>query len=62
MNKIPEAKLEKILHFVQKPGRYIGEEINSVKKKWEPSCFKTILCYPDLYEVGMSNFSLRILY
>lgn len=58
---IDESILENILPYVQKPGRYIGEEINSVKKKWRTQ-LKTVLCYPDTYEVGMSNYSLRILY
>ena len=62
MERIPEEKLEKILHFVEKPGRYIGEEINFIKKPFNNSFLKIALCYPDIYEVGMSNFSLRILY
>ncbi len=55
-------KLDKILHFVQKPGRYIGCEINIIKKKFLKNKLKIALCYPDLYEIGMSNFSLKILY
>jgi len=55
-------QLDKILHFVQRPGRYIGQEINSICKKFTDDKLKIVLCYPDLYEIGMSNFSLKILY
>lgn len=55
-------QLDKILHFVQRPGRYIGQELNSVHKKFTDDKLKIVLCYPDLYEIGMSNFSLKILY
>ncbi|MEI8350288.1 MAG: TIGR03960 family B12-binding radical SAM protein [Candidatus Omnitrophota bacterium] len=46
---------------VQKPQRYIGNEWNVVKK---PHADKILICisYPDLYEIGMSNLGLRILY
>jgi len=46
---------------VQKPQRYIGNELNAVKKSHQgkiPIC----ISYPDLYEVGMSNLGLRIIY
>ncbi len=62
MIKIPEKELDKLLHFVEKPGRYIGEEINCVKKNFSKQILKVVFCYPDIYEVGMSNYSLRILY
>jgi len=62
MKKITLSELDHILHFVNKPGRYIGKEINSIQKPFSNNILKTVLCYPDIYEVGMSNFSLRILY
>lgn len=62
MEFIPPEKLEQLLSRVQKPGRYIGHEINATVKEFTPDRLKIALCYPDLYEVGMSNFSLRILY
>ncbi|MEW6088045.1 MAG: TIGR03960 family B12-binding radical SAM protein [bacterium] len=54
--------LEEILGKVQKPGRYIGEEWNIVKKPWDDKKVKIALVFPDLYEVGMSHLGLKILY
>lgn len=54
--------LEKILKTVEKPGRYIGQELNSCQKDWSKTSVKLALGYPDLYEVGMSNLGLLILY
>ncbi|MDD5066245.1 MAG: TIGR03936 family radical SAM-associated protein [bacterium] len=62
MDHIPREQLDQLLRFVQKPGRYIGEEINISRKEFDGDLLRTVLCYPDLYEVGMSNYSLRILY
>ena len=53
---------EDFLLQVRKPGRYIGEEWNASKKDFAKSEIKFALCFPDLYEVGMSNLGLRILY
>jgi len=47
---------------VQKPARYIGEEWNIVKKDWNKTELKILLCYPDLYEIGMSNQAILLLY
>ena len=55
-----KEELDKILLSVQKPGRYIGEELNISKKK-DP-LVRMALSYPDLYEIGMSNNGLKILY
>lgn len=54
--------LDDILSQVQKPGRYIGGEWNLPKKDYTSSYIKFALCFPDLYEVGMSNLGLRIIY
>jgi radical SAM family uncharacterized protein len=53
---------EELLLGVRKPARYIGQEYNSVKKPWDKTDVKFCLCYPDLYEIGMSNLGLKILY
>ena len=50
-----------ILLRVQKPGRYIGKEINSIKKD-APLPVNFAFCFPDVYEVGMSCLGLQILY
>ncbi|MEI6631394.1 MAG: TIGR03960 family B12-binding radical SAM protein [bacterium] len=54
--------LDDILLNIQKPARYIGQEWNTPKKDFISSPIKFALCFPDLYEVGMSNLGLRILY
>ncbi|MBA7466085.1 hypothetical protein ES707_01259 [subsurface metagenome] len=51
-----------ILHQVTKPARYTGGEWNSVVKDWDKTFIRIGLSYPDLYEIGMSNMALPILY
>lgn len=54
--------LSSVLKSVEKPGRYIGGEYNSVvKSKADVKC-RFAFCFPDTYEIGMSNLGLRILY
>ncbi len=48
--------------FVRRPGRYIGGEINQVKKELSRCDLTVGLCFPDIYEVGMSNTGLLIIY
>lgn len=54
--------LDRILPRVQKPGRYTGGELNQVVKDWDATLLKVALVFPDLYELGMSNLGLAILY
>ncbi|MCX6003375.1 MAG: TIGR03960 family B12-binding radical SAM protein [Chloroflexi bacterium] len=54
--------LDRILHKVQKPARYTGGEWNSVIKDWDSTPIKVALSYPDVYEIGMSNMAIPILY
>lgn len=51
-----------LLRTVEKPGRYIGGEVNQVKKDLSRVEAKVGLCYPDVYEIGMSHIGLKILY
>jgi len=51
-----------VLHRVRKPSRYIGNEWNSVIKNPKKISLRFALVFPDLYEVGISNLGLRILY
>ena len=60
--EISEERLDQILSQVTKPARYTGREWNSVVKGWDRVRTKVLLAYPDLYEVGMSNLGLMILY
>lgn len=57
-----ESKLETILNKVQKPGRYVGNEWNSCLKDHDQVKLRMVFAFPDLYEVGMSNQGLKILY
>ena len=47
---------------VMRPGRYIGHEWNIVKKDLSKIKFSVCLCFPEVYEVGMSNLGIRVLY
>lgn len=56
-------KLEpEILQAVEKPARYTGHELNAVHKDWDGVGCHFALALPDVYEVGMSNLGLKILY
>ena len=54
--------LEHILPKVQKPARYTGGEYNAVVKDKQSVDVRYALCFPDTYEIGMSNLGCRILY
>ncbi len=54
--------LDSILPRVKKPARYTGGEWNSIIKEWDPTPVKTVLIFPDTYEIGMSNMAVPILY
>ncbi len=57
-----EKNISMVLRSVSKPGRYIGGEYNRiVKDKNEVKC-RFAFCFPDTYEIGMSNLGVRILY
>ena len=51
-----------VLKSVSKPGRYIGGEFNSIIKNKESVNVRFAFCFPDTYEIGMSNLGVRILY
>ena len=55
-------KLQRILPTVQKPARYTGGEFNEIKKQKEDVRLRVAFCFPDTYEIGMSNLGMRILY
>lgn len=57
-----ESKLDRILLKVQKPGRYVGGELNSIRKDWEKAQTKVAFVFPDIYDIGVSNVGLKILY
>ena len=57
-----DRSLERILPRVQKPARYTGGEYNAVVKDRDTVDTRVALCFPDTYEIGMSNLGVRILY
>jgi len=57
-----ETRLEQILLTVQKPGRYVGGEFNQVVKPWPQVKTRVALVFPDIYDIGVSNLGLTILY
>ena len=59
---ISQEVLDRILPGVSKPARYTGHEWNSIVKDWDEVEVRVALAYPDIYEVGMSNLGLAILY
>jgi radical SAM family uncharacterized protein len=57
-----ENELDKILLKVQKPGRYVGGELNATVKDWDLARIKVAFVFPDIYDIGVSNVGLKILY
>ncbi len=60
MNKL--ALPDEILLSVEKPARYIGNEVNIVRKSPEEVDIRTVFAFPDVYEIGMSHLGMQILY
>ncbi len=57
-----QSRLERILLRVQKPGRYVGGELNQVVKTWDSVKTHVALAFPDIYDIGLPNLGLAILY
>ena len=57
-----ERRLDRYLLQVEKPGRYVGGEYNSVLKDWDRTDIKVALAFPDIYDLGMSNLGIMNLY
>ena len=56
------ALSDEILMKIDKPARYIGNELNSKKKKKKKKAIRFAMCFPDVYEIGMSHLGVQILY
>ena len=56
------ALKDEILLRVEKPARYIGNEVNAVVKDKENASVRVAMCFPDVYEIGMSHLGIQILY
>jgi len=59
---VEDAVNEKIMPFVRRPGRYIGGEVNQIKKDLAKCGLRVAICFPDVYEVAMSNSGIAIIY
>ncbi len=57
-----ETLLDRHLLRVEKPGRYVGGEYNSVVKDWDAVSFRVAVAFPDIYDLGMSNLDIMLLY
>lgn len=58
----PKQRILPFLKDVQKPARYIGGELNQIVKDKKDVKLRIAFCFPDSYEIGMSNLGMRILY
>lgn len=56
------ALSDEILMAVEKPARYIGGEVNAVMKDRDAADIRFCMCFPDVYEIGMSHLGIQILY
>ena len=56
------ALSDDILLKIEKPARYIGNEVNSIMKDKEQIAIRFAMCFPDVYEIGMSHLGIQILY
>ena len=56
------ALSDEILMKIDKPARYIGHELNSVVKDPRQVAVRFAMCFPDVYEIGMSHLGIQILY
>ncbi len=59
---MPVIIRDDILQSVEKPARYTGGELNSIKKDTSAVDIRFAFCFPDTYEIGMSHLGMRILY
>lgn len=57
-----QALSDEILMQVEKPARYIGNELNSIVKDKNSIDIRIAMCFPDVYEIGMSHLGIQILY
>ncbi len=56
------ALSDEILMNIDKPARYIGNEVNMVRKNPKAAAIRFAMCFPDVYEIGMSHLGIQILY
>jgi radical SAM family uncharacterized protein/radical SAM-linked protein len=54
--------IDDLIYTIQRPSRYLGNEINVARKDWAGSEVRMVLAFPDIYEVGMSHLGILLLY
>ncbi|MGD1992531.1 MAG: TIGR03960 family B12-binding radical SAM protein [Anaerolineae bacterium] len=59
---ISPEQIDRLLQDIRRPGRYVGGEVNAVRKDWSTIRTKVCLAFPDVYDLGMSNLGLAVLY
>ena len=57
-----ETRLQRVLLKVQKPGRYVGGEFNQIQKDWSTVKTSMALVFPEIYDIGLPNLGMSILY
>ncbi|SNS35025.1 radical SAM family uncharacterized protein [Anaerovirgula multivorans] len=57
-----KIEIQDVLYKVEKPARYLGNELNSIHKEVDGKMIRYAFCFPDIYEVGMSHLGMQILY
>ncbi len=57
-----KINIEELLYLVEKPARYLGNELNAIYKKVNEETLRFAFCFPDIYEIGMSHLGMKILY
>ena len=62
MEETFQQKLDAVLSRVYKPGRYIGNELNAIEKRWGKIDVRFALAFPEVYEIGMSHIGIQLLY
>lgn len=62
MKSVESRLYQEVIPFVSKPGRYVGNELNQIKKDWNQIQVSFALIFPELYELGMSYQGFQILY
>lgn len=57
-----KLEIDNLLYKVEKPARYLGNELNSIHKTVDKDTLRFAFCFPDIYEIGMSHLGMQILY
>ena len=56
------ALTDEILNKVEKPARYVGGDLNTIMKEKDRVALRFAMCFPDVYDIGMGNLGMQILY